>query len=110
VSEAWLKSMEKSKVKHILHGVDTQVEETTQRSKHMTTPKRQFKAGPKTRTFYDRKVRHEGYTQSLSLGKVIPKDWQYVRIRVVQKTANFISLEILKLMGAQQNGRQNNNT
>jgi len=69
----------------------------------MTTTKRQFKAGPKTRLFYDRKVRHEGYTRSLSLGKIIPKDWQYVRIKVAAQTPDFIKLEILKLMGGEKN-------
>jgi len=69
--------------------------------------KRQFKGATKPRTFFDRKVRIEGYTRSLSLGKVIPKDWQYVRIRVINKTQDFIKLEILKLMGGDNDARKN---
>jgi len=65
--------------------------------------KRQFKSGPKTRPFFDRKVRQEGGSRVLSLSKLIPKDWTYVRIRLVSRSTDFISLEILKLLGGEKN-------
>ena len=63
--------------------------------------KRQFtfkKGQPK---FYDRKVRKQGDTLVISLGKIVPDDWIYVRLRVFDKTDTTISLLIEKLLGAE---------
>lgn len=65
--------------------------------------KKQFKSGEKTPQFYDRRVRHEGATRSLSLGKVIPKHWIYVRITILEQNPEYIKLGILKLAGDEQN-------
>lgn len=62
--------------------------------------KRQFKGTSKPRLFFDRLVRTTGCTKSLSLGKVLPKDWGYVRIEVIDREANSLTLKITKLLEA----------
>lgn len=53
--------------------------------------------------FFDRKVQAYGYTRALSLGKVLPKDWRYVRIYVTKATENEVHLIIRKLLGVEAN-------
>jgi len=53
--------------------------------------------------FFDRKVQAYGYTRALSLGKVLPKDWRYVRIYVTKATENEVHLVIRKLLGVEAN-------
>jgi len=65
--------------------------------------KRQFKGTSKARKFYDRKVLHYGHTRTLSLGRIIPKDWRYVRLKVTKKTPTQINLVIRKLVGSEIN-------
>jgi len=65
--------------------------------------RKQFKGTSKPRKFYDRKVLKYGHTRTLSLGKIIPKDWRYVRLRVTKKTPTQINLRIEKLVGAEIN-------
>ena len=55
--------------------------------------------------FFDRKVQPHGYTRLLSLGKVIPQDWRYVRIYVVKQTPNEVHLIIRKLLGVEANAQ-----
>jgi len=69
----------------------------------MTTA-RQFKGGAKPRTFFDRKVRKEGHTRSLSLSKVIPEDWGYVRIRILKQKDDSVEIRITKMLGVDKNG------
>jgi len=76
----------------------------------VTQQKRQFKSGPKTRTFFDRKVRQEGGSRVLSLSKLIPKDWTYVRIRLIRQTADYIQLDVEKLLGGERDEQKNNNS
>lgn len=64
--------------------------------------KRQFSGVTKPRVFFDRKVRTEGDTRVISLGKVIPKSWTYVRVRVVCKTDSTIGIVIDKLLGGSE--------
>jgi len=71
--------------------------------------KRQFKAGPKTRTFFDRKVRYEGHTRSLSLSKVIPDGWRFVRIRLTKQDPDKVSIIIENLMGGEKNEPKRDN-
>ena len=59
--------------------------------------KRQFHTAAKRRTFFDRKVIHYGSSRTISLSKVIPKDWGYVRINIVEKTPNQATITITKL-------------
>ena len=69
-------------------------------------PKKQFTGTSKSRTFFDRKVRHEGYTCSLSLGKIIPKDWSYVRLTKIGDDGHIITLRIEKLYAEEQQKKE----
>jgi len=60
--------------------------------------KRQFHTAAKRRTFFDRKVIHYGASRTISLSKVIPKDWSYVRISIVEKNPISATITITKLM------------
>jgi len=60
--------------------------------------KRQFHTAPKRRTFFDRKVLKYGASRTVSMSKFIPEDWQYVRISVVEKNPNTVTLTITKLL------------
>ena len=59
--------------------------------------KRQFKSGAKPRTFFDRKVREEGYTRTVSLGKILPKQWIYVRVQIISQKPDELIVRITKL-------------
>lgn len=61
--------------------------------------RRQFRGASKPRSFFDRKVQDTGYTRVLSLGKIIPKDWTYVRVTPLKKDKTTILLRIDKLLG-----------
>lgn len=61
-------------------------------------PKRQFHTQAKRRTFFDRKVLKYGASRTVSMSKFIPKDWQYVRVSIVHKDPNSVTLTITKLM------------
>jgi len=56
--------------------------------------KHQFQTAAQRRTFFDRKVLKYGHSHSLSLGKILPKDWDYVRLRIVEQTEKHITLSI----------------
>jgi hypothetical protein len=60
--------------------------------------KRQFHTAAKRRSFFDRKVLTYGSSRTVSLSKVIPKDWTYVRIGIVYKDINAVTITITKLM------------
>jgi len=48
---------------------------------------------------YVRKVlRYRKSTTFVSVGKIIPKDWNYVSIEVIEKGENYIILKICKVM------------
>lgn len=68
---------------------------------------RQFKGTSKTRLFFDRLVREQGNTRSLSLGKVIPDMWSYVRIEVIDREADSITLKISKLLETTPDAQNN---
>jgi len=57
----------------------------------------------KRKPFYDRKVQAHGYTRLLSLGKVIPQDWRYVRIWIDQQTPTEVRITVQKLLGVETN-------
>jgi len=63
----------------------------------MTT--HQFAGQYKPRTFFDRKVQNTGYTRTLSMGKIIPKDWKYVRLTVLDSQPSYVIVRIDKLLG-----------
>lgn len=62
--------------------------------------KRQFKGTKAPRLFFDRTVRQTGNTKSLSLGKVIPLEWSYVRIEVIDREADSVTIKLTKLLGS----------
>ena len=61
--------------------------------------KRQFKGTTKPKSHYDRKVVKMGYTITLSVGKLIPHDWSYVRIEKIEEAPTHVTLRIVKLIG-----------
>jgi len=62
-------------------------------------PKRQFKTATKPKTHYDRKIVRTGYTIAVSMGKIIPKNWEYVRITKMTEDEHSITIRIDKLLG-----------
>jgi len=64
--------------------------------------KRQFHVSAHKRTFFDRRVLRPGYSATVSMGKIIPKDWTYVRISVIDKTEKTLTIKLEKLMGVVQ--------
>jgi len=71
------------------------------------THKQTIKAGTKPRLFYDRKVQKTGSTRLLSLGKVIPVGWRYVRIRKLREDINILYISIEKLYEEKNNAQTN---
>lgn len=65
----------------------------------MPARKRQFKGTSQRRKFFDRKLQDTGYTKVLSMGKIIPQDWKYVRITPLSKNETSIVIRIDKLLG-----------
>lgn len=61
--------------------------------------RKQFHVTPQKRDFFDRKVLTYGYSRTLSMGKIIPKSWKYVRLEVINKDLSTINLKITKLLG-----------
>jgi hypothetical protein len=62
-------------------------------------PERQFQTAAQRRTFFDRKVLHYGYSRTVALGKIIPKEWKYVRIHLIESTPRTLTINIEKLYG-----------
>ena len=60
--------------------------------------KRQFKGTSKPRLFFDIKVRPTGGTRSVSLGRILPKRWYYIRAEVVDRERNSITVKFTKLL------------
>lgn len=63
-----------------------------------TKQRRQFKGTAAPRIFFDRRVRPTGSTVSISLGKFIPSKWSYVRIELVDRSDDSVTLKISKLL------------
>ena len=70
----------------------------------MSKPK-QFSGVTKPRLFYDRKVSHYGYSRSVSMGHIIPKSWQYVRITPLKISETIIVVEMKLLMETNNNAQ-----
>lgn len=60
--------------------------------------KRQFAGTSKPRVFFERKLRVEGHGKSLSVGKVIPKNWTYVRMEVIDRNCDTVTIKVTKLL------------
>ncbi len=65
----------------------------------MERTKKQFKGTSIPKAFYDRKVRIVGYSRVLSVSKILPEDWLYVRMRVLNKLDGAVEVLFTKLMG-----------
>ena len=57
---------------------------------------------------YIRKVMHTGTTRLLSLGKVIPKDWNYVKIHVNYEDDGNIYLCLERMWNNEDDTQDNN--
>ena len=60
--------------------------------------KRLFKGTGSPRTFFDRRVRFTGGTKSVSLGKVLPESWSYIRIEIVDRDSDAVTVKFTKLL------------
>ena len=69
------------------------------------SPKQVVSAPQKARLFFDRKVRKEGGTRALSMGKIIPKGWLYVRLFPHAQTETQITVIIVKLLGEENHAQ-----
>jgi len=65
-------------------------------------PKRQFHTSAQKRTFYDRRVLRPGYSATVSMGKIIPKNWAYVRMSIIDQTEKTLTIKLEKLIGVEQ--------
>lgn len=70
---------------------------------------KQFHVSAERRTFFDRKVLHYGYSRTLSMGKIIPREWEYVRIRIKAETPRVLEISIERLRGAKDDARVTKN-
>jgi len=61
--------------------------------------KRQFQTAAQHRLFFDRKVLRYGYSATVSMGKIIPKEWTYVRVSKIEETPKTIVVRIERLRG-----------
>ena len=59
--------------------------------------KRQFHVTAERRTFFDRKVLNYGSSRTVAMGKIIPKEWPYVRMTIIKQEANMLTVTIEKL-------------
>jgi len=71
--------------------------------------KRQFRGTSKPKTTYDRKVRPAGFTRYVAMGKVIPEDWQYVRLTLLNRTPTSIEILIERLLGRKNHAQTKTN-
>ena len=60
--------------------------------------KRQFKGTKSPRLFFDRRVRATGNTRSISLGKLIPESWYYVRMEIIDREEDSITIKFSRLL------------
>lgn len=68
---------------------------------HMSKPrrrrKRQFRTTSKPKDHYDKKIRHtgrDGAGRTLAVGRIIPKNWQYIRVWKAEPEGNVLTLKI----------------
>jgi hypothetical protein len=78
----------------------------------MRQRKKQFKLNKVKPNLYDRKVQRTGTSVVLSLTRLMPKDWLYVRIKPLEKTEEKLVLEITKLWSVEDDAQpiKNNKT
>lgn len=79
--------------------MDTILKNQTRYEAEQNMTEQTFTGQYKPRNFFDRKVQNTGYTRTLSIGKIIPKEWKYVRLTVIEKTNTYVVVKIDKLLG-----------
>jgi len=60
----------------------------------MSKKEKKFTGKSKKRTFFDRRVRIQGGSRVLSLGKIIPSGWEWVRLTKLNETAKSIVFRV----------------
>jgi putative transposon-encoded protein len=60
-------------------------------------PKRQFHTSAQKRTFFDRRVLRYGSSATVSMGKIIPKNWAHVRVSIVDQTERTLTIKMERL-------------
>jgi len=63
----------------------------------MDKKKKQFTGKSKKREFFDRRVRTQGGSRVLSMGKIIPEGWSYVRLRKLSETPESVVVRLERL-------------
>ena len=64
---------------------------------------KQFKHKIPQLKIYDRKVYRTGFSRTLSISKLLPKNWVYVRCTILNKTDKVVTVQIEPL-GSYLNG------
>jgi len=59
--------------------------------------KRQFKTRLPPHTFFDRKVTHLGQSRVISISKFVPKTWDFVRVSIIDRTSDGVTIKITRL-------------
>ena len=71
------------------------------------SPERKNKESKATNKSYDRRINKMGYGRMLAVSKVVPKNWEFVRISKIEETENSVTVLIQKLMDSEQYARPN---
>lgn len=58
---------------------------------------KKFTGAYEPRSFFDRRVRIQGGSRVLSLGKFIPEDWSWVRVMKLEETPKSVILHFERL-------------
>jgi hypothetical protein len=48
--------------------------------------------------FYDRKVIRSGFGATISVGKILPKNWRYVRLWLLEQEKDYVLIRIDRLL------------
>lgn len=64
--------------------------------------KKQVTAKNTPRDFYDRKVQRQEKYQALAVTKLIPDDWDYVRLRKVAESPDSVTIHVRCLLRREQ--------
>jgi len=59
--------------------------------------KPQFHVAAEKRLFFDRKVLNYGSSRTVAMGKIIPKEWPYVRMTIIEQDKDSRMVLIEKL-------------
>lgn len=60
--------------------------------------KKQVTGNDKKRSFFDRKVQRQEKYQALAVTKLIPDDWDYVRLRKIDESPDIVIIQVRCLL------------